>query len=146
MTMPHLENCHHSESGWCLACVKSLHEECELRTNERNKAYFVTYAAGEFAAGRISKGVLLGIVKTWEHDEGDVFNGWRERAIALQKALKGARTKAREDGVTTRLFAEWCGVSPTLLSEWTGDELPRTPPDFIETSATTASAGAATGF
>lgn len=27
MTMPHLENCGHSEEGWCLACVKQLGEE-----------------------------------------------------------------------------------------------------------------------
>lgn len=136
MTMPHLENCCHSESGWCLGCVKSLCEECELRTNERNEAYVVTYAAGEFTAGRISKSAFLGIVKTWERSQGDVFNGWRERAIALQSALRSARKAARDDGVTTRLFAEWCGISPTQLSEWTGDELPRTPPDFIETSET----------
>lgn len=36
MTMPHLENCHHSESGWCLDCVKALHDEVE-RTKERLK-------------------------------------------------------------------------------------------------------------
>lgn len=27
MTMPYLENCHHSETGWCLECVKALGEE-----------------------------------------------------------------------------------------------------------------------
>lgn len=89
MTMPHLENCHHSESGWCLECVKAMYDEPEL-------------------------------------------DGWRERAIAMQSALRSARKYAREDGITTRLFAQWCGISPTLLSEWTGDELPRTKPDFIE--------------
>ena len=26
MTMPHLMNCQHSDSGWCLACVKELGE------------------------------------------------------------------------------------------------------------------------
>ena len=30
MTMPHLMNCQHSESGWCLACVKELHAELEI--------------------------------------------------------------------------------------------------------------------
>lgn len=27
MTMPHLENCHHSETGWCLDCVKKQWDE-----------------------------------------------------------------------------------------------------------------------
>ena len=27
MTMPHLMNCPHSESGWCLDCVKAVHEQ-----------------------------------------------------------------------------------------------------------------------
>lgn len=27
MTMPHLMNCEHSESGWCIPCVKRLYEE-----------------------------------------------------------------------------------------------------------------------
>lgn len=27
MTIPHLMNCSHSESGWCLDCVKELWEE-----------------------------------------------------------------------------------------------------------------------
>ncbi len=29
MTMPHLENCHHDENGWCLNCVKQLHDSNE---------------------------------------------------------------------------------------------------------------------
>ena len=29
MTMPHLMNCPHSESGWCLACVSAEHEKRE---------------------------------------------------------------------------------------------------------------------
>lgn len=29
MTMPHLMNCDHSHEGWCLECVKRLHDECE---------------------------------------------------------------------------------------------------------------------
>lgn len=27
MTMPHLQNCDHSEEGWCLDCVKKLWDE-----------------------------------------------------------------------------------------------------------------------
>lgn len=29
MTMPHLMNCSHSSDGWCLDCVKELHDECQ---------------------------------------------------------------------------------------------------------------------
>lgn len=132
MTMPHLENCRHNESGWCLECVKSLHYECEMRTNERDEAHGVTYASGEYLAGRITKSDFAAVVDSWEREQGHVFNGWRERAISLQKALASARSSARADGVTTRLFAQWCGISPTLLCEWTGDELPRSIPDFVD--------------
>lgn len=34
MTMPHLMNCRHSETGWCLDCVKELWDESTM-TNER---------------------------------------------------------------------------------------------------------------
>jgi hypothetical protein len=27
MTIPHLMNCAHADSGWCLECVKALHDE-----------------------------------------------------------------------------------------------------------------------
>lgn len=29
MTMPHLMNCPHSSDGWCLECVKEMHDEFE---------------------------------------------------------------------------------------------------------------------
>jgi len=29
MTMPHLMNCGHSDTGWCLDCVKEMHTELE---------------------------------------------------------------------------------------------------------------------
>lgn len=29
MTMPHLMNCRHSDSGWCLMCVKEMHDAAE---------------------------------------------------------------------------------------------------------------------
>lgn len=29
MTMPHLMNCLHSDDGWCLSCVKEMHQELE---------------------------------------------------------------------------------------------------------------------
>jgi hypothetical protein len=29
MTMPHLSNCPHDGNGWCLDCVKKMHNELE---------------------------------------------------------------------------------------------------------------------
>ena len=54
MTMPHLMNCSHSFDGWCLSCVKELHDETERIRTLWNDALPVLYAAGEFCAGRIS--------------------------------------------------------------------------------------------
>ena len=37
MTMPHLQNCPHQGDGWCLACVKELHDKSErLRWQPRD--------------------------------------------------------------------------------------------------------------
>lgn len=83
MTMPHLMNCDHCDDGWCLDCVKALHDEKE----------------------------------------------------AIRTSLDKARGHARADGVTTRLFAKWCDISPTQLCKWTGGELPLAPPDFIESTS-----------
>ena len=38
MTMPHLMNCPHSEDGWCLACVKTMHEEHERRHTKHKES------------------------------------------------------------------------------------------------------------
>lgn len=37
MTMPHLMNCAHASSGWCLDCVKELHQEKEKLEQELHK-------------------------------------------------------------------------------------------------------------
>jgi SH3-like domain-containing protein len=50
----------------------------------------------------------------------------------LRQALRNARIEAKARMVTMRKFAmEWCKITPSQLSEWTG-ELPTTPPDFID--------------
>lgn len=36
--MPHLMNCLHSDDGWCLDCVKSLHNELEAIRDALTKA------------------------------------------------------------------------------------------------------------
>lgn len=53
MTMPHLMNCSHSETGWCLECVKGLHSEGEKAYQDYLALLPVTYAAEELAEGRI---------------------------------------------------------------------------------------------
>lgn len=60
-----------------------------------------------------------------------------ESHAALKLALTNARKEARaEEGLTTRGFALWCGVSPTQLCEWTGPPLPKEIPDFMDTPDT----------
>ncbi len=38
MTMPHLMNCQHSCEGWCIPCVKEMHEEAERLQQWKAKA------------------------------------------------------------------------------------------------------------
>lgn len=47
MTMPHLMNCSHSHSGWCLDCVRKMHEEGDtLRTLLLDIAAFESFDGG----------------------------------------------------------------------------------------------------
>lgn len=78
MTMPHLMNCSHSHDGWCLECVKELHEDFETAEAEaqrlrldRDRLIPVAYAASEFAAGRIGDPQLLDVVEKYESDNAD---------------------------------------------------------------------------
>lgn len=52
--MPHLMNCSHSTDGWCLACVKELHDEGESRYEDYLKLLPLAYAAEEWASGHIT--------------------------------------------------------------------------------------------
>lgn len=54
MTMPHLMNCPHSCEGWCLECVKELHDEGEARYEDYLKLLPLAYAAEEWASGHIT--------------------------------------------------------------------------------------------
>lgn len=50
MTMPHLENCRHSESGWCLDCVKAQWTELNnLQTMFKDALPSGTMQDGRFA-------------------------------------------------------------------------------------------------
>ncbi len=46
MTMPHLMNCAHSETGWCLECVKKMHDEMELLQGMANELSELHESAG----------------------------------------------------------------------------------------------------
>ena len=39
MTMPHLMNCEHSSDGWCLDCVKQMHDRIEALEFTANMLY-----------------------------------------------------------------------------------------------------------
>lgn len=78
MTMPHLMNCSHSGDGWCLECVKALHDDFETAESEsqrlrseRDRLLPVAYAASEFAAGRIGDLQLFDVVEAYEADNAD---------------------------------------------------------------------------
>ncbi len=49
MTMPHLMNCNHSDDGWCLDCVKELHDKYEhSRDKCERKDAMDKYLRGRF--------------------------------------------------------------------------------------------------
>ena len=66
MTMPHLMNCQHSDSGWCLECVKKMHDDYEASLDEMRSDYadvMVVYnAACDFVASDISEEQFIQIV------------------------------------------------------------------------------------
>ena len=69
MTTPHLMNCSHSDSGWCLECVKKLYDEAEHLREMWSDASPVLYAVDEFLAGRIDENQLQETVNQGESDE-----------------------------------------------------------------------------
>lgn len=80
MTMPHLMNCPHSDSGWCLDCVKAEHDSCKryadilgqdldiaarrMEVAERacDQMRRVAMAAVSFLSGDTSLTELMGVV------------------------------------------------------------------------------------
>ena len=73
MTMPHLMNCAHSETGWCLECVKDLHDECHERADTLDKllsdiGFFETTA--DPGPGREVEGVS---VRLWYDGSGELL-------------------------------------------------------------------------
>jgi hypothetical protein len=71
MTMPHLMNCDHSDSGWCLDCVKKLHDEWEERFTDAVSNVRFQHSAEECKA----VGELLAFLNQWSKGTGynDLF-------------------------------------------------------------------------
>lgn len=65
MTMPHLMNCDHSEEGWCLDCVKKMHDEWEERCEKASEVRF-QHNANECKA----VGELLEYLNQWGDKTG----------------------------------------------------------------------------
>lgn len=93
MTMPHLMNCSHSETGWCLGCVKEMHDESERLHREDNQGFREVVAECE------------------------------SLKLALRKARLYAVNRQKKHPIGLREFASECGVSPTRMSQWTAEPI-----------------------
>ena len=102
MTMPHLQNCDHSDTGWCLDCVKKLHDEWELKLDIQKSCRFQHNAEELKAIGELlafleawpesTNHADLGIegkIEVWWTDslmgviEGDCESGWDYHPLAF---------------------------------------------------------------
>lgn len=100
MTMPHLMNCPHSDSGWCLECVKEMRDEYERLHREDRQGF------------------------------SEVLMECEALKLALKKARVYAVNRQKKHPVGLREFASECGVSPTLMSQWTAEPI-SAKPDLI---------------
>lgn len=125
--MPHLMNCHHPEESWawCLSCVKAQYDELEQERIEAGKYSRCL----EAAAQRLQEAYSLRDVKAVGLMEvPTVIDELIGEVQALRSALKSARLGSKLRGITTRDFAAMCAVSPSQLSKWTAEPVPKTDP------------------
>jgi hypothetical protein len=61
MTMPHLMNCPHSAEGWCLDCVKELHDWFQAQVEQ-----FMTADSKAVAALQAENKMLIGLLRRAE--------------------------------------------------------------------------------
>lgn len=66
MTMPHLENCGHSDLGWCLDCVRKLNDDWESRFTEASMNCRYQHNDAECKA----VGELLEYLNNWPKSTG----------------------------------------------------------------------------
>ena len=114
MTMPHLQNCDHSEDGWCLDCVKKMHDEFDLRMEIKTSCRYQhnadeLKAIGELLAfleswpesSKHTDLVIEGKIEVWWADsvmgviDGDCASGWDYHPLAFGE--KGANEKHNKD-------------------------------------------------
>lgn len=95
--MPHLMNCMHSEDGWCLDCVKEMHDESE----------------------RLHREDSAGFAEVWK-ELTDVM-------AALSLARKYAADQQKKHPIGLRAFAAECGVSASKMSSWTSGPIDTEP-------------------
>lgn len=63
MTMPHLMNCPHSDEGWCLDCVKKLHDEKESKKVEKSDDHSLDYLINDGMGQVDENGKVIGSVR-----------------------------------------------------------------------------------
>jgi hypothetical protein len=63
MTMPHLMNCDHDEEGWCLSCVKQMHDELERERDQARTAARVIYR--NLPPASVSGNIVYDALKKW---------------------------------------------------------------------------------
>lgn len=121
--MPHLMNCPHSETGWCLDCVKAQWDELYESRIDAGKYE----AALQAAAQRLEQVYTLREVKFLGLLEvpsviDDLIADHKSLRAALKRARAYAVNKQKTHPLGLRGFAAECGVSPTKLSQWTQDQ------------------------
>jgi len=73
MTMPHLMNCDHSDEGWCLDCVKQMHDELERERDEARTAAKTLYV--NMPPPSISGNIIYDAPRRWS---------WIKEAIEMR--------------------------------------------------------------
>lgn len=108
MTMPHLMNCLHSCEGWCIPCVKEMHEEAERLQQWKAKAIDVI-AQWESIWEALGQPGQIGSSKAVESKK-EV-----ERLCARVKELEGL--KSLTEDVMTLAFQQGAGVVGKFCSD-----------------------------
>lgn len=92
MTMPHLMNCGHSDTGWCLDCVKEMYDENEREHNENQRGF--SEASADREAARQTIDTLTSVIAiahdwldgNWRHGDADPSGLSKDEIIAQLNA------------------------------------------------------------
>lgn len=91
MTMPHLMNCGHSDEGWCLDCVKAMHDETGMTLRD----YFAAKAMQGMAPDidRMANECARECGITYRASFEDAAVECARRAYAIADAMLAERAK-----------------------------------------------------